>query len=408
MADNKFYKFERNGSLIIPDTSEILKGVQAEWTNIFGSTLNLDPSTPQGRIIELIANNRKQTLELCALMANQINPYYSAGQSLDALASLFGVNRKVGVATSVLCEVHGTAGTIIPSGSKAKTAAGDIFITLQSIYIDNSGDGYGVFYSEEKGNIPCAVGALNEIVTQVVGWQSIRNNVAAVLGSVEENDTDFRQRIINMRYSGVSLLESVKSALYKVPDIIDFAFYNNASNYPYVWDGVVTIPPHSICVVVYGGDDTNIAKSLFETVTIGCGYAAINATLKREVEITYSSGNYETVYPIIFNRPQPVNIACKITVARNKYAGENIVEDIKNAISSWGNNEVENVEGLTIGSTVYTYEIGAAVSQQMPEIVVRDVQIGLKSDGTYSNASLDFNITQLPALNEADIIVEVV
>ena len=69
----ELYDYITSEGVIVPKTSDILSEVRSEWLSIFPS-MNLDSSTPQGRIIELIAQLRKEEIGLAALLANQINP----------------------------------------------------------------------------------------------------------------------------------------------------------------------------------------------------------------------------------------------------------------------------------------------------------------------------------------------
>lgn len=94
------YDYITSEGVIVPKTSDILSEVQSEWLKIFPS-MNLDASTPQGRIIELIAQYRKEEIGLAALLANQINPQYATGERLDSIAGLFYVTRRGATSTIV-------------------------------------------------------------------------------------------------------------------------------------------------------------------------------------------------------------------------------------------------------------------------------------------------------------------
>lgn len=404
--NNSYYKYVDNNSIITVDTSTLLQDVQSEWVSVFGESINLDPSTPQGRMIEMEVNNRKSMLEICAMVANQINPYYSTGQGLDAIGALYGKKRKFATQTIVLCYLSGNPNTIIPADSQAKTTAGDIFYTPNAITLDATGNASGYFYSYENGAIPCKLNTLTEIVTQVVGWESINNPSSAIIGQEQESDAVFRDRIFSSRYSGVALQDAVKSKLQGIDGVLDFAFYNNYESTSILWDNTVTVPAHSICVIIQGGDDDEIAKALFDTVSTGCGYGAITGQ-STIVNVPYQAGFFNIQYPITFNRPDLVNIECKVQVSVNNYTGTDIESDIKTSLLNWANNQVDNVEGLRIGSTIYTYEIGAALSQEIPEIIIRNVQIA-EEDGTLSNDPITLDITEVGVLTAENITVEII
>lgn len=407
MADeltvNPYYQYIDGDSIIIPDTSRILEDVQAEWVTVFGSALSLDPSTPQGRIMELSVSARKGTLELCALIANQINPYYATGQFLDGQGALFGLNRIKSTQTVTLANVGGVPGTLIPAGSQAKTEAGDVFYTPNDVTIAESGSQSAYFYSVESGAIPAAVDTLTKIVTPVIGWETINNQTAPILGIPQESDIAFRNRIMASRYSGIALFDAIQSKLNTLDDVIGYAIYNNPTGSSVVWDSKVTVPAHSICLFIQGGDDNEIANVLFETVTAGCGYTAYSDQ-STTVSISYQAGVATIPAVVTFNRPAETNIKCQVTVKRNKYTGSDLEADVKNAVIAWANNQVEGVDGLKIGTPVYSYEIGAAVSQRIPEIIVQDVKIALES-GTLSNAAIPIDVTQAAVLPNENITI---
>jgi uncharacterized phage protein gp47/JayE len=403
---NNYYKYINNGSIITVDTSSLLSDVQQEYISVFGENLSLDPSTPQGRLIEIEANSRKELLNINAMVANQINIDYATGQGLDALGSLFGRQRKIAISTAVLCYLSGTPNTVIPANSQAKTSAGDIFYTPNNITLDDSGNATSYFYSLVAGDIPCEINTLTEIVTQVVGWESINNPTAAIIGSNQESDNNFKSRIKKSRYNGVGLLGDVKSALSSLDDVISFFIYNNGEKESVTIIDNLIVDEHSILVIVQGGSDTEIAQALFEKVSAGCGYTELSGQ-SVTINVPDKIGNVVVQYPIKFNRPQNIEFECKVTVSRNNYTGSDLEGDIITAILSWANNENSEVDGLIIGTDIYTYEIGSAISNQIPEIIIKNVQIALVG-GTLSNNPIEIKINEIGVITQDNITVEIV
>jgi uncharacterized phage protein gp47/JayE len=404
MADTENYKYIENGNIIIPDTSEILQDVQNEYLEVFGDSLNLDPSTPQGRLIEIEVNSRVKLLNLCTMIANQINPNYATGQGLDAIGSLFGRNRNSATNTETLCYLTGTPNAVIPANSKAKTRAGDVFYNPNRITFDDLGNATGYFYSVEKGEIPCEINTLTEIVTQVVGWNTINNPVAPILGSKQESDKNFKNRVLQSRYGGIGLLGDVKSRLRNIDNIKSFFVYNNGNDYSVTVD-TIQIDRHSILVIVQGGADSDIANALFETVSAGCGYTAISGQ-SQVVQVPDTINNTTVQYPITFNRPQNVEFKCSVSVRRNNYTGNDLESAVKTAILDWANNQNNEVDGLLLGTDIYSFEIGSAISNQIPEIVVKNVQIAKVND-TLSYTPIEIKVNQLGVITANNITVEI-
>ena len=394
--DNPYLKFDNVSKLFVPDTASVKKDVESEFTSVFGETLSLEEATPQGRLIEMETAARTGVISLLALMLNQVNLNNATGRFLDGLATIFGLQRKAATYTTVVCTVSGVPGTVIPAGSLAKSVAGDEFASQGSITISSTGSSVGVFAAVVPGNVPLAAGTLTNIVSQIIGWESITDSASPVFGSATENDTVFRERIENSKYSGVGLLSDIVSALNNVENVIGVAVYNNPQKTDVQWGGV-TVDANSVCVVVNGGSDSDIADALYKTVSAGCGYTAI-AGQSTNVPYTNIAGG------ITFNRPQYSPIEISVSVKRNTYTGSDLTADVQTAIAQWASGYVNGVDGIEIGSTVYPFEIGSAISSELPPIVITDVQICL-AGGTLSNAPLAFDVDEIATIAADDITV---
>jgi len=278
MAENFYTQLGETG-IIIPDTSNILEGVQDEFTAVFGSDMDVTtPETPQGRLIETIASERANVLSINAENANQLNLDNSTGVFLDSHGTFFRVPRIGEESTRVLATVTGVAGTVIKAGSLAKTTADDQFYSENDITIAVSGSSTGYFLSAVKGVIPCDIGTLTTIVSSTsTGWETIANPVAATLGSEREGDTAYRARIKASRYSGSGFLSDIAARVNAVENIESAFCYDNGTDTNITYDTVV-VEPHSIVVIADGGADADIAQAIFETKSAGCGYTKIPGT----------------------------------------------------------------------------------------------------------------------------------
>lgn len=276
MAD--FYDELIAQGLLTPsmDISTIQDGVEAEMQYVFGADIDLSPETPQGRLVEVLTAERAGVLGFCAANANQLNPAYSTGLFLDAVASIFFLTRIGATSTRVLADITGTSGTVIPAGSLAKTTAGDIFYAENAITIPVGGTTTGYFLSQEKGAIPCETGTLTTIVGSVFGWTSIVDSGSLTIGLEQESDNALWIRIQASRYTGSGLLEDIKSNLQSVSNLVSSFVYDNGTDTPDTTTITgVTIAPHSIIVVADGGVDADIAQAVYARKSAGCDYTAI-------------------------------------------------------------------------------------------------------------------------------------
>jgi hypothetical protein len=139
---DNYYNYINETGVIVPDTQDILKDVQNEWRDIFGNQLSLDESTPQGRIIELIATERKNVLGACALKSNSINPNLAVGNDLDAIAGFYGIKRLDDSHTQVYATVQGTKAFTLPAGSEAQDVNGNIYVSSSDIEVVSTGTSF--------------------------------------------------------------------------------------------------------------------------------------------------------------------------------------------------------------------------------------------------------------------------
>lgn len=400
MAD--LYKYNTEQGIIVPDTDEVKTDVENEYLSVFGSDLDLSASTPQGRLIEMETLARQQAVGLCALVANQINIDYATGQYLDGIGAFYGVSRLGATRTRVLATVTGVQGTIIPAGSIAETTAGDRFYCENDTEIPLGGSTTTYFLAEELGEIPCATNALTEIVSQIIGWESVDNGAAADIGQNIESDLAYRQRIKNTRYNGNSLIQSIRGALNQVENVKSSFVYDNGTGSAITYDGI-SIPAHSILIVVDGGTDFDVASAILHKKSSGSGYAAIT---DQDVTVNVLDGAYGVNYPVTFNRPEQLAFDIEIDVVQNTYNGSDLEQAVKDAIESWATGDVTGVDGLKIGQNVSPYEIGAAVSEKIPQIYIKSVKICLHG-GTPAATELTCTVGQIYTISEANITVTV-
>lgn len=230
------YQYINVNGTIVPDTSAILSGVQDEYKAVFQSAdLAVTSDTPQGILITAEALARIDEVNNNAATGNQINPNIAGGLWLDAIMALtLPAGRTPATQTLVsTVTLTGVAGTVIPAGVQAKTSAGDLFETLSLITLDDGGDGAVDFVSVEFGAIPCATHALDTIVSNVLGWETVDNGAAGVIGSATQSDQAARAlRDNTLGFQGVALPVCITSALYYANAVKSLAFRENYNSSP--------------------------------------------------------------------------------------------------------------------------------------------------------------------------------
>lgn len=98
------------------------------------------------------------------------------------------------------------------------------------------------------------------------------------------------------------------------------------------------------------------------------------------------SGAY---YNVTFNRPIYTDICMDVIVSPNAYSGDDLKTDVENAIMNWAAGNVAEVEGLHLGIPVNSYEVGSAITVQIPECRIVSVLLG-NATGIQATGSIEF------------------
>lgn len=385
------YVYNTATGLIIPDTSDTLAVVQGEYQTAFAATdLIVTPDTPQGVLITAETLSRNNFLNNNAAVSNQINPNYAGGVFLDAILALTGVQRTAATPTTVAnVTVTGVSGTTIPAGSQASTAAGDLFATTTTVVIPGGGSITVNFQSVAVGAIPCAANALTSIITAVLGWETVTNSAAGVVGSITQSDQSaraFRQN--TLAFQGQSLAAAITSALYNVPGVMSLFFQENVAATTQTISGISMVA-HSVYACVAGGSSLAIAAALLENKSSG---AAWNGGTSVSV-VEPASGQ---TYSVSFDVAQQVGvlIACTVHGASSSQVQQAILNYAAGMVSDPSGN-ASNLQGFVVGANVSPYEIAAAIAIENPGCYVSSVSLSYLSPVTYVFTPLAIAVNQI-------------
>lgn len=180
------------------------------------------------------------------------------------------------------------------------------------------------FGTVETGDILVPEGVITNIVKADAGLLSVVNLCTYIAGRDEETDAEFRQSYADKIFNRSSMmLESIRSAiLNNVQGVTSVAPYENASH---EWDEYGR-PPHSIEIVVDGGDSTEIAQQILQKKAGG-----INTYGDTSVVL---AGEYDEDITIRFSRPTTVYtwFHLGITLNKNEAIPPNYVDLLRDVV----------------------------------------------------------------------------
>lgn len=392
------YQYVTTTGVIVPDTGDLLTTVQGEFQSTFGDDLILTPSTPQGILIAAETIARDQEVRNNAAVANQINPNMAGGIFLDAICALTGLLRESATPSLIRgVTMAGVPGTSIPAGVQAMTSAGDIFQSITTIILPLSGTITVDFQSVELGAIPANVADLTQIVTPVLGWETVTNPNAAILGTAQQSDQALRAlRVKTLALQGVALPIAIISAVNDVSGVKSLTFLENVADTTQVIEGISMIP-HSIYVCVDGGTDNDVATALLANKSLGAGWnggTTVNVTEP-------VSGQ---VYPVKFDRPTPIAVLIRATV-RASGAITDPTDAVINSILDYVNGNLPEEPGLTVGQAVSPFELGGAINIENPSIYVQKIEIALAPSGSYSTDEIPIAVNEIGTTTSGSITV---
>ena len=247
------------------------------------------------------------------------------------------------------------------------------------------------FKADTVGALSPNIGSITQIVTSYAGWDSVENNVAAVVGRNAETDISLRQRWGASVYDRASaMVEAIRAALIQTDGVTFAVVYENDTD---TTDGDGR-PPHSIEAVVAGGNPQDIGATIWRTHAGG-----ITTYGSQSVTVNDSQG---IPHMMRFNRPTEVPIHLQITVTANpeKELSAAAITLIQQAIVKQG-------AGLTVGQDVILQSFYGTVYQATSG-AVGYMEIKGSTDGkTWSTDNIVMDARHLATFDAANITVTI-
>lgn len=226
------------------------------------------------------------------------------------------------------------------------------------------------------------------IMSPVPGWDTVSPIMAtAVNGREDELDEDFRLRIRSSNDSlGRGTARAVKTKLRNVPGVTHADVFENKTILP-----VGALEPFSILCVVDGGDEQDIAQTIWETA----GHSHFNG----DTSINYVD-EFNVTQLVKFSRPEEVNIDIQITLVT--FEEETLTPDhvnvIKNAVVAFVNN-------IGLGKDVIPSQIYVPIYNSVDGVNVTNIQVKPAGSGSYSSARFTIDPDQFAHTSVTNISV---
>lgn len=389
--------------LSVPDIADVLAGRLTDMSTALGGGASQSLSSPQGQIAQSDTEIIAQEYDKLLCLFNQINPDFSTGRFQDGIGRIYFMERIAAQGTVVTATCIGQVGTTIPAGSTAVDTSGYIYQSIDNAVIPSSGSVDVQFVNTTTGPILCASGSLNQIYRAVSGWDAVNNISPGVVGVDVESriafETRRRQSVArNSRNQDASTL----AALLATDGVLDAYVWSNRTAET-VNKGTTNFPilAHSVYICVYGGADTDVAESIFNTYNPG-------ANMNGDTTFTvYDNVNYMPPYPsyvMQWQKASPTRVYFKVNIDASLNPPSDITKQVKKMVATVFNGGYEGIGKARIGSTINAGKYYAPVISISPDTVgILSLEISL--DGSLYGPAVTMGIDQVPTIQESDITV---
>ncbi len=430
---------------LAPTVQEIRAELEAEVRSEFGTSLPLGDNTWLGHLIGILAERLALLWEAGQVSFSSMDVDKATAAALEALCLLSGTFRQDETPSTTTLTLTGDDDTLVPAGSMASTestgknfettddvtleeldawlentayAEGDRVTNSARAYVcitagtsenpgsgpsstddditDNTvhwrymgeGDSAGDVDAEsvDTGPIVALSGDINVIETPVGGWNSVINLEDAEEGKDEQTDEQLRiTRELELQQGGTGTPDAIRASMLQVPGVTACTVFWNSTD---VTDPE-GMPPHSVEILVRGGEDEDIWQAVWENVPVG-----IQIIGDEEGTVVDDEGFDQDV---AFSRPDEVTIWVDITLEKvaDDYGGDDAV---KAAIIEWGDAQTmgKNAVASAISAQAFGVDGVLDVSEVLinttdPPVASTTIQITRRQLAVYDTSRITVN-----------------
>ena len=329
------------------DFRTVLGLLSARFRDIYGQDIYIEPDSQDGQLIGILALALADLNAAAVALYNAFSPATAQGNGLSSVVKINGIRRKLPSHSTCDVRIDGQAGAVIRNGA---VGDGSTKWLLPDVVTIPTPDAFVIVTAtcETEGAIKATAGTLTQIMTPVLGWQSVTNPAAAVEGAAVESDGALRIRqTVSVATPSQSIFEGISANVWAVRDVKRVGAYENPTN-EYDANG---LPPHSICLVVEGGDAEEIGQSILLRKNPGCDSIPSKATPVSPEDVRLRLLDTTNDYrDINFYRPKYVRVSVNIVINAGRAWSLAVAGEVRNAVSSY-------INALPIGADVSFFRV---------------------------------------------------
>lgn len=249
-----------------PSYADIFASLQASYQAIYGADVNLDDDTQDGEWLAVIAQAIHDCNDATIAAYQNQSPATAQGSGLSANVKINGLKRDIPTNSTAPILCTGVAGTIISNGLVGDGV--NQWALPATVTIPPGGSITETATCQTAGAITAPSGTIDLILTPTRNWQSAVSSGDAAPGAPVEDDAQLRQRqSLSTALPAQTIIEGIYGAIANITGVQQLKIYENDTSAT----DANTVPPHSIAVVVEGGDAVAIANAIALKKDPGCG-----------------------------------------------------------------------------------------------------------------------------------------
>lgn len=248
-----------------PSYAEVLDYLQTQYRTIYGADSYLEPDSQDGQFLGIIAAAINDANGAATAVFNAFSPATAQGTGLASVLKGNGIKPAIATNSTVSLTITGTAGTAIVNGLVGD-ASQNKWALPTPVNIPDSSTITVTATCTVAGAVGAPAATVTRILTPQLGWQSVTQPSAAVLGAPVETDAALRQRqSVSVAPAAQAPLVAIIGAVAALPGVTRYTGFEN----PTGTTDANGLPPHSVAIIVEGGVLADIATAIANTKSVG-------------------------------------------------------------------------------------------------------------------------------------------
>lgn len=299
--------------LVTQSLEQIRADLTSKFQTIYGNNINIEQNSPDGQFINLLAQEKKDTLDLFTQFYNNLDPDRVIGIPQQILYKLNGLTINaytysyvyINVTTSQPVNLQGLDENIENAdgtGYTVKDTNGNRWILATSANL-----GVGVFplsfRAAELGSVTALPNTINIMETILLGVARVNNPANNyITGNKGETSAQFKQRRNQaMAVAAQGFDDAIESQMLNLENVTQCKVYDNRTA-----ETENEIPPHTVWVIVEGGTPEQIGRIIYNNLPPG-----IPMKGSQSVSISKTNGQ---IQEINYDLPTAVPLYVRATI----------------------------------------------------------------------------------------------